>query len=336
MSDKPRIFIASSSEQLQTSRRIEAALQDPDWIVDVWPELFDFSASYIESLEKALDRSDFAIAVLTGDDAATVRKDTVVLPRDNVIFELGLFIGRLGRPRCFFFVDAASATQIASDLSGVKPVTFYPDADTARAPTRGLLPQAAAVKAQIRTLVERGQGLRYRPSPMARDRQEALWRFTRGVAGHWWERMRAGEDDMSALSYVTLSVDPVTNAPVLDAKVYDLAGKRLADWRSVTSSVVLDGEKPKIDYRWEGAHASSVGQIYGGHGVIVFDSHAQLDTAEGYFFDTNFAHVAQGASTRVKHFRLYRCPPDEVAIMQQPSPKAAEALIRKRIKSLVG
>lgn len=337
MNGKPRIFIASSSEQLDTALRIRAALQAPDrWTVDVWPERFAFSASYIESLEKELDTADFAIVVLTGDDAATVRSSDVVLPRDNVIFELGLFIGRLGRSRCFFFVDAASATQIASDLSGVKPVTFYPDSDPDRARTRGLEAQAAQVKAQIMARADASLGLRYKPDSMARDMQETLWRFSCRVAGHWWERMRKGEDDMSALSYVTLTVDPVTNAPRLAGRVFDLAGGRLAAWHSVTSGVVLNGLSAKIDYRWEGTHLGSEGQIYGGHGVITFDQAARPDAGEGYFLDTNFAHIAQGAPTRVKHFRVYRCSADDEQVMQQADPRASLALIKKRIKSLAG
>ncbi len=333
----PRIFIASSSEQIATARRIEAALQAPgQWTVDVWPERFDFSASYIESLEKELDTADFAIVVLTGDDAATVRTSDVVLPRDNVIFELGLFIGRLGRSRCFFFVDAASATQIASDLSGVKPVAFYPDGSAAPPGARGLEAQAALVKAQMLKQVDAGQGLRYRPDAAARDRQIALWRFSCRVAGPWWERMRRGEDDMSALSYVTMSVDTVTNAPRFEGRVFDLAGERLAGWKSVTSGVALEGTKPRIDYRWEGTHLSSEGQTYGGHGVIRFDDAARLDAGEGYFFDTNYAQVNQGAPTRIKHFRVYRCSAEDDQVMQQPNPRAALALIKARIKSLSG
>ena len=120
-----RIFVASSSEQIIVAKAVAAALESPDFEVKVWDEeIFDFSASYIESLEKELERADFAIVILTADDSGNVRRKKVNLPRDNVIFELGMFIGRLGRERCFFFVDRDSGTRIASDLSGVKPVAF--------------------------------------------------------------------------------------------------------------------------------------------------------------------------------------------------------------------
>lgn len=331
MSDKPRIFVASSSEQIHVAQQIAESLTSPkEWTVHVWDRLFDFSASYVESLERELDRADFAVVVLTGDDAGRVRHKATVLPRDNVIFELGLFIGRLGRPRCFFFVDADSGTQIASDLSGVKAASFYPDADPPDPRKPGLGVQVRRVQEQIREFGE--LGIRYKPTLEQRGKQEALWRFSTRLAGHWWERMQKGEDDQSALSYITIGVDPTTNTPHLEGKAYSLEREGLADWKSLTSGVVY-GEKPKIYYRWEGEHANAIGQTYGGHGVITFDDE-RLETAEGYFFDTNFAHVADGAPTRVKHFRLYRCEAGDIRTMQHPFSRNARALIAARLKSL--
>jgi hypothetical protein len=331
MPEKSRIFIASSSEQIQVAQRIAEALKEPkEWTIHVWDKLFDFSASYIESLERELDLADFAVIVLTGDDAANVRKEAVVLPRDNVIFELGLFIGRLERPRCFFFVDAGSGTQIASDLSGVKPVTFYPDGEATVPGKPSLKTQARQVKDQMREL-----GPRYKPDKEVRSQQEALWRFSCRVAGHWWERMRKGEDDKSALSYLTLSINPVTNTPHLEGKAYGLTGDPLADWKSVGTSVML-GEKPKVYYRWEGEHEDAHGQTYGGHGIMIFDDNDRLETAEGYFFDTNFAQIKEGARTRVKHCGLYRCNADDVQTMQQPFSDEALALIKNRLQTLRG
>lgn len=48
--------------------------------------------------------------------------------RDNVIFELGLFMGRLGKESCFFVVPRGHENlRLPSDLIGVKPATFNPD-----------------------------------------------------------------------------------------------------------------------------------------------------------------------------------------------------------------
>jgi len=329
VSDKPRIFIASSSEQIGVAQQIGAALKEPkEWTVHVWDKLFSFSATYIESLERELDRADFAVAVLTGDDLATVRSKATVLPRDNVIFELGLVIGRLGRPRCFFFVDAASGTQIASDLSGVKAVAFHPDADPPDPAKPGLRLQAKRVKDQIR---EFGAScVRYKPDAEARSEQEKLWRFSTRLAGHWWERMRKGDDDHSALSYVTVSIDPATNTPKLKGQAYGLDGEPLADWWSVTTGVVL-GPNPKLEYRWEGEHETSPGETYGGHGVINFDDSETLRSADGHYFDTDLALIKEGAPTRVKRCRLYRCSEEDVRKMQQPFSDEAVALVKERL-----
>src|SRR4051812_26558880 len=152
-----RVFVASSSEQIEVANAAAAALHSPQLEVKVWDEdTFDFSDSYMESLEKELDRADFAVVILTADDPANVRKKKVNLPRDNVIFELGLFSGRLGRKRCFFVLDAASGTEIASDLSGVNPVKFYRDGKAGQ----------PSLKAQMEKLRKQmlDQDVRYKPS----------------------------------------------------------------------------------------------------------------------------------------------------------------------------
>ena len=127
MEERLRVFVASSSEKLAVARGVGDVLRgDESLDVHTWDQdVFTLSASYIESLEAELDRADFAIVILTADDPATVRREAVNLPRDNVVYELGLFMGRLGRARCFFFVDGDSATRIASDLSGVRAADFY-------------------------------------------------------------------------------------------------------------------------------------------------------------------------------------------------------------------
>src|SRR5262245_18161426 len=126
MPNPMRVFVASSSEQIGVAKAAAAALRSEQLEAKVWDEdTFDFSDSYMESLERELDRADFAVVIFTADDHANVRGKKVNLPRDNVIFELGLFTGRLGRKRCFFMIDGASETEVASDLSGVNWVKFY-------------------------------------------------------------------------------------------------------------------------------------------------------------------------------------------------------------------
>jgi len=331
MSDKLRVFVASSSEQIDAAKVVADALSVvPELDVHVWKEdVFEFSNTYIESLEKELDRADFAVVVLTADDSGNVREKKVNLPRDNVIFELGLFVGRLGRPRCFFFVDSDSHTKIASDLSGVKLVNFYRKANSADLNKPSLEAQASKVQAQVLAL-----GPRYKASPKVRDGQKALWSFSRRFAGHYWERMRKGQDDKSALSYLTVTVDEIARSPRIEGKTYGKDSNTLADWKTVVTGVVLE-EKPLVYYRWEGTHEAALGQLYGGGGRIVFDDHS-LETACGYFYDTNFAMITDGEVTRIKHFGLYRCSVDDIEKMKSPWSDEANALIRHRLATLRG
>lgn len=330
MPDPLRVFVASSSEQVGTAYEVAHALTEAGRLEAYpWDEkTFDFSDTYIESLEGELTRADFAVVVLTADDPALVRKKAVNLPRDNVIFELGLFIGRLGRKRCFFLVDGDSATKIASDLSGVKPVKFCRQAGAGGTSTTSLAEQAVKVRNQMMK-----QGPRHKPLEASRATQEAIWRFSSNIAGHWWERMRSGEDDKSALSYVTVMVDDVTGGPRMEADSYGLNGELLAGWHTVTSGVTL-GDRPRIVYYWEGAHDNAQGQTYGGAASTVFDDGTTLQTAKGYYYDTNLALIADGATTRVKHFRLYRCDPADTEIMRRPGSEDAARLVRERVRSL--
>ena len=55
----------------------------------------------LEALVRMLDRFDFAVLVITPDDVVSIRGDIRQAPRDNVMFELGLFMGRLGPARTF-------------------------------------------------------------------------------------------------------------------------------------------------------------------------------------------------------------------------------------------
>ena len=80
-------------------------------------------------IEKFSDYADvhFAIVLLTGDDEARVRASTDdLLPRarQNVILELGYFLGKLGRARVCALYEAG--VEIPSDYQGVLFVEYNP------------------------------------------------------------------------------------------------------------------------------------------------------------------------------------------------------------------
>ncbi|WP_291997248.1 nucleotide-binding protein [Candidatus Accumulibacter sp. ACC012] len=100
MTQRASVFVGSSSEGLLVAKAVQKAL-DGFADVNLWSQgVFELSYSYLESLIKAIETSDFAVLVLTPDDLTQSRDHDAVSPRDNVVFELGLFMGRLGRNRC--------------------------------------------------------------------------------------------------------------------------------------------------------------------------------------------------------------------------------------------
>lgn len=121
---KPSLFVGSSSEGLEFARAIRVLLGDAAEIT-LWNEgFFRPGDTFIDTLVNALPRFDFAALILTGDDLIRSRDLESFGPRDNVLFELGLFMGRLGRARTFLVHQSGTGTKIPSDLSGVTAAVY--------------------------------------------------------------------------------------------------------------------------------------------------------------------------------------------------------------------
>jgi hypothetical protein len=122
------MFIGSSLEGLQIAKAIQANL-DQDCETTVWSQgVFGLGEGTLETLVDRLDDFDFASLILTPDDLIKSRKGSSPTPRDNVLFELGLFIARLGRKRTFIVYDRSTPLRLPSDLAGVTSATFQPHA----------------------------------------------------------------------------------------------------------------------------------------------------------------------------------------------------------------
>lgn len=89
------------------------------WTSDV----FALSRTTIESLEEILRTVEFAVLIVTPDDIVTSRGAATEAPRDNIILELGLFMGRLGRERVFV-VAPEDCPKLPTDLLGVTVASF--------------------------------------------------------------------------------------------------------------------------------------------------------------------------------------------------------------------
>lgn len=121
----PLILISSSVEGLNVARAIQENLEF-DANCRIWDQgVFTLSKATMASLLEAVDASDYAIAVLTPDDVSIIRSETHSTVRDNLIFELGLFIGRLSLENVFFVVPRNDVQlHLPTDLLGITPGTF--------------------------------------------------------------------------------------------------------------------------------------------------------------------------------------------------------------------
>lgn len=124
---KPSIFIGSSSEALPLANAVKRELSK-HFNADLWSEdLFELGEDTLNNLLRFVQCYDFAVLVLTDDDQTTCRRVTQSSPRDNVILELGLFMGALGRRRAFPLIaqTADGPPKIPSDLLG-NTVVYLP------------------------------------------------------------------------------------------------------------------------------------------------------------------------------------------------------------------
>jgi hypothetical protein len=122
------MFIGSSVENLDLAY---AAQEELEFVVEptVWSQgVFGLSRTAMASLIDELDVSDFGLFILAPDDVTAIRDRSQQTVRDNVIFELGMFIGRLGVERCFIIVPrGVEDLHLPTDLLGLTPATFDPD-----------------------------------------------------------------------------------------------------------------------------------------------------------------------------------------------------------------
>ena len=130
MNPRPVLFVGCSTEALPIGRGIQSALDHTPIIVRVWTDdTFKASQFPVESLEQELSKVDFAALVLSPDDTVVSRDTTRLAPRDNLIFELGLFMGALGHSRTFLLHPRGPDIKIPSDLAGFTPLKYDSSTD---------------------------------------------------------------------------------------------------------------------------------------------------------------------------------------------------------------
>src|SRR5262249_13756301 len=123
--NKPRIFLGSSSEQAKLLQAIARGLSE---VADVepWTTTFNPGRSTLDRLVELSQEVDFAAFVFAPDDWTTTDASPAgqASPRDNVVFEAGLFGGALGIRRTFIL--HAHGSKLPSDLVGLTSVRYDP------------------------------------------------------------------------------------------------------------------------------------------------------------------------------------------------------------------
>lgn len=124
MEPRLRIFIGSAAEGLPVARLVQEYLSE--WADAVlWNEgVFSFNSSYFETLLRSASLYDLGVLVATGDDFTRSRDKPFRSARDNVLFEFGLFLGRLGPRKAFFLRE--EGTKLPSDFFGISLPAFPP------------------------------------------------------------------------------------------------------------------------------------------------------------------------------------------------------------------
>ena len=121
----PAVFIGSSSESLSIATAIQNSLKCRKVEPRIWSDgVFKCSRTTIADLMLATNQSDFAVLVLAADDITISRGRRKGAPRDNTIFELGLFMGALSPDRTYIVAPSDLAIKIPTDLLGVTLLTY--------------------------------------------------------------------------------------------------------------------------------------------------------------------------------------------------------------------
>ena len=299
--DRPRIFLGSSGKQEKLIQALTRGLNEIA-IVEPWTTSFSPGTSTLERLVEITREVDFAAFVFAQDDWTT--RDPAektdfgsgqASPRDNVVFEAGLFGGALGMRRAFIL--HANGAKLPTDLLGLTSVRYAGEMTSS---------EMRAVNQKLRKAIEK-------EGRLAR------------IEGAWWQFSLTERTDKepSALSLLKISRER-TGALGLSGRAWRADGRLTARY---WSEAAKEREVPSgIFYYWNGERPLDVNapQLYG-TGEIQLESD---DRASGYF--TTRADSDPDVNARTVGV-YWRADPVDVSILEGRDDQKRVALISKRL-----
>ena len=305
--NRPRTFIGSSGEAKEIAKAIRQNLADHTDVV-LWPEGFPLGKSFVDALLDQVEESDFAVLVMTPDDITKSRGQESLSPRDNVIFELGLFIGKLGVERCYWIHPEGVELKVPTDLLGITTACYRPDHPNG--PT-------SAVGAACDKICQRIKELGLRQGNHASA-------FCSSIVGFWWEYITPV--NVSAIGYLEITSDGCGGIRIV-GEAHREDGSRAADWW--TDGCAVNPRERKLLYVWKGRYLDAPDRVFEGFGDFSFnDSDGRFLRGHGFFAEMDAMDLGK---TRKRLGKIARCSQAEVDVMRSGSREQINALIQKKL-----
>ena len=300
--DKPRIFLSSSGKQEQLLQALTGGLEDVAHVVP-WTTSFNPGTTTLERLLEIAHEVDFGVFAFAEDDWTSDRVPASpstgsgqASPRDNVVFEAGLFGGSLGMRRVFIL--HAHGAKLPTDLLGFTSIRYGDSTNSAEMTT---ILEKLRKAIEDESLVARIEGLWWQFSLTERSVREpsavSCLRIVRNrdgaleLTGHSWQ-----EDGSLSARYLSEAVKELKNAPGI---FYYWKGER-----------PRDPNAPQLD----------------GTGEIRVES---ADRAAGYWITRSDGHPKINMRTSGVYLRA---DPQDVAILDGRDDRRRAELIAERLK----
>ena len=300
--NKPRIFLGSSGKQEKLLQALTRGLEDVAH-VEPWTTSFNPGTTTLERLLELTREVDFAAFVFAQDDwtinsplPSTPPGSGQASPRDNVVFEAGLFGGVLGMRRTFIL--HASGSKLPSDLLGLTSVRYG----------------EATTPAEIRVVNQK-----------LRKAIENEGRVAR-IEGLWWQFSLTERTarEPSALSLLRISRDR-DGALEVAGRSWQEDGRLSARY---WSEAVKERKEPSgVFYYWKGERPldPNAPQLYG-TGEIRMES---AERASGYWTTHADTHPRVDARTAGVY---WRADPGDMNILDGGDDRKRAELIAERLR----